>query len=216
MTPAVSRSRRPTGTRRSSFARGTTSAMVLRPRSSSMVTSTPLGLCTTHQKMLLSSRCTTGMPSTVIFARGDAFEPGAVTTLPSTRTRPSAMSFSASRREQTPAAESSFCKRTPPSLFAPLGAAPGCALAFLALALVIDFWTWTPSSRSTTSSSSSASAILASNLAIIAVRSSPARPVARPFTSVSSPTSSMLSSSMASSKASAPSSLSSVLPTSSC
>ena len=54
-----------------------------------------------------------GLPSTVMRAfLGSTLVPSSVTSLPLTRTLPAVITFSASRREATPAAAKIFCKRS--------------------------------------------------------------------------------------------------------
>ena len=86
-----------------------------RPWSSDIVESMPSGLFSA--RCTRSSRSTTGSPSTCTTAvSGSTRRPISRTTLPSTLTRPAAMSSSAARRDATPAWASTFCSRTPSGL----------------------------------------------------------------------------------------------------
>src|SRR5262245_33808465 len=89
------------------------SVMGARPRSSDMVVTTPAGLLSARYTR--SWRLGTRLPSTLMTCRsGSTLAPYRRTICPSTSTRPSAISSSHRRRLPTPAAASTFCRRTPP------------------------------------------------------------------------------------------------------
>src|SRR6185312_14539557 len=88
---------------------------VRRPCGSRLVVTTPAGLW--KRKSRVRSIAGIGVPSSSILSRGPTLKAGEASTVPLTRTRPAAISASASRREDMPARASRLAMRSPSSLW---------------------------------------------------------------------------------------------------